>query len=61
MAPTLLQLPSMAEPDDNESHVERKVVYETVSASSSRQNLGTIIAIVVIALALVVFIVMKMR
>ena len=51
----------MPEPNENDSHVERKVVYETVSASSTRQNLWTIIAIVVIALALVVFIVMKMR
>ncbi len=52
----------MSQPShDDESHVERKVVYETRSSSSSRMSAGTIVAIVVIALALVGYIVMQMR
>jgi hypothetical protein len=51
----------MSEPEDNESHVERKVVYETVSSSSTRSSAITIGIVVVIALALVVWIVMTMR
>lgn len=51
----------MPEPDDNEHHVERKVVYETVSSSSSRGTGITIGIIVVIALALVIWLVMQMR
>jgi uncharacterized protein HemX len=70
MAPLLLANPSMPEPDDehhverkvdDEHHVERKVVYETVSSSTSRMSAATIIIIVVIALALIGYIVMKMR
>jgi uncharacterized protein HemX len=51
----------MPEPEDNEQHVERKVVYETVSTSSTRSSAITIAVVVVIALALVVWIVMQMR
>ena len=51
----------MAEPEDSEHHVERRVVYETVSASSTRSSAITIAVVVVIALALVVWIVMQMR
>ena len=46
---------------EDEHHVERKVVYETVSSSSSRMSAGTIIAIVVIAIAIIGYIVMQMR
>ncbi|HEX7152895.1 MAG TPA: hypothetical protein VF618_15510 [Thermoanaerobaculia bacterium] len=54
----------MPEPPDNnesESHVERKVVYETRSASSSKQSMGAIIAIIVVALIILGFIIMQMR
>jgi hypothetical protein len=48
------------EPDDE--RVSRKVVYETsASSGSSRQMTGTVIAILVIAIALVVFILMRMH
>ncbi len=46
------------EPEEDE-HISRQVVYE--HTTSSRQNIGVIIAIVVLALALVVFIVMQVR
>jgi small neutral amino acid transporter SnatA (MarC family) len=45
--------------NDDEEQISKKVVYE--HQTSSGQNLGAIIAIVVIALALVVFIFLKMR
>jgi uncharacterized protein HemX len=51
----------MPEPEDSEHHVERKVVYETVSSSSTRSTGITIAIVVIIALALVVWIVMQMR
>lgn len=52
----------MPEPDDNsEHHVERRVVYETVSASSTRSTGVTIAIIVVVAIALVIWVVMQMR
>lgn len=51
----------MPEPDDNaEEYVERKVVYETVSSSSTRASALTMIIVVVIAIALVVWVVMQM-
>ena len=46
-------------PDEDEERVSKRVVYE--HSTSSSQNLGAIIAIVVIAVALVVFIFMKMH
>jgi hypothetical protein len=46
------------EPEEDE-HISRQVVYE--HTTSSRQNVGVIIAIVVLALALVVFIVILVR
>lgn len=61
MALLLLTPPGMPEPEDSESHVERKVVYETVSSSSTRSSAITIGIVVLIALALVVWIVMQMR
>lgn len=51
----------MPERDENESHVERKVVYETTSASTTRSSGITIAIIAVIAIALVVWVVMQMR
>jgi hypothetical protein len=50
----------MPEPE-NEEHVERKVVYETVSSSSSRMSGITMAVIAVIAIALVVWVIMQMR
>ena len=61
MAPQLLRTLSMPEPEDREEHVERKVVYETVSSSSTKSSAITIGIVVVIALALVVWVVMQMR
>lgn len=61
MAPPLLAQPSMPEPDDHQDNVERHVVYETVSSSSSRGSMVTIAVVVVIALALIVWVVMQMR
>ncbi|HEX9984360.1 MAG TPA: hypothetical protein VGF69_13920 [Thermoanaerobaculia bacterium] len=54
-------MPEPVDDNESESHVERKVVYETRSASTTKQSAGAIIAIVVIALAIVIFIVMQMR
>lgn len=51
----------MAEPEDSEHHVERKVVVETVSSSSTRSSAVTIGIVLVIAIALIVWIVMQMR
>lgn len=48
-------------PDESEHHVERKVVYETVSASTTRSSGITIGIVIVIALALVIWIWMQMR
>ena len=51
----------MPEPDDKEEQFERRVVYETVSSSSTKTNAITIIVIVVIAVALIAWVVMQMR
>ena len=51
----------MPEPEDSEHHVEKRVVYETVSSSSTRSTGITIAIVVVIAIALIVWIVMQMR
>lgn len=63
MALPLLTLPSMPEPqqpdDEVESHSERRVVYETVSSSSTKNSWVTITVIIVIAIALVVWIMTK--
>ncbi len=71
MAPPLLATASMPEPSepplsepapqDSEHHVERHVVYETVSSSSSRANTVTFVVIIIIAIALVAWVVMQMR
>lgn len=57
----LLLRPNMPEPEENESHVERRVVYETVSASSTKSSGITIAIVIVIALAVIIWIVMQMR
>lgn len=51
----------MPEPEEHEGHAERRVVYETVSSSTTRGSGITIAIIVVIALALIVWVVMQMR
>ena len=63
MAPPLLTPPGMPEPEihDSEGHVERKVVYETVSSSTTRSSGITIAIVAVIAIVLIVWIVMQMR
>lgn len=60
MAPALLRRLGMPDvsPDDDE-HISKKVVYE--HTTSARQNLGAIIAIIVIAVALLVFILTHMK
>ncbi len=60
MVRLLLKTLSMPEPE-NEDNVERRVVYETVSSSSTRSSGITIAIVVVIAIALIVYIVMQMR
>lgn len=59
MALTLLPTTGMAEPD-NEHEVSRKVVYEHVSSSSSGNSATAWIIIGVLALALIIYIVMRM-
>ncbi|HEX7831605.1 MAG TPA: hypothetical protein VF787_18260 [Thermoanaerobaculia bacterium] len=51
----------MPEPENNDDNVERRVVYETVSSSSTRSSGVTIAIVAVIAIALVIWIVMQMR
>ena len=50
----------MPEPEENE-HVSRRVVTETVHASSTRGTGITIGIIVVVAIALIVWVIMQMR
>ena len=61
MAPALLPKPDMPDPEDSEHHVERKVVYETVSGSTTRSSGITIGIIAVVALVLIVWIIMHLR
>lgn len=66
MALPLLTLPSMPEPpvereEPAEHHVERRVVYETVSSSSSKTTVFTFVLIAAVAIALIVWVVMQMR
>jgi len=51
----------MPEPENQDDHVERHVVRETVVSSSGRGSGITIAIVVVIAIALIVWIVMQMR
>ena len=50
----------MPEPHETEGHSERRVVVETVSSSSTKSTGITIGIIVVIAVALIVWVVMQM-
>ena len=50
----------MPEPEDSE-HVSRRVVTETVHASSTKGTGITIGIIVVVAIALIVWVIMQMR
>ena len=61
MALPLLRAHPMAEPENEQHEVSRKVVYETVSSSSTKNSAAAWIIIGIVALALVVFIVMQMR
>jgi hypothetical protein len=51
----------MSEPEESEEHSERRVVYETVSSSTTKNSGITIGIIAVIAIALIVWVVMQMR
>lgn len=55
----MLRLPTMSDVPPDDERVSKKVVYE--HSTSARGNVGMIIAIVVIAIALVVFIMMQMK
>lgn len=57
----LLRTLTMPEPENKDDNVERRVVYETVSSSSTRSSGVTIAIVAVIAIALVIWIVMQMR
>jgi len=59
MALPLLRHTGMSDIPPDDERVSKKVVYE--HTTSARQNVGVIIAIVVLAIALVVFIFMQMR
>jgi hypothetical protein len=61
VAPPLLTPLHMPEPDESEGHSERRVIVETVSSSSTKNTGITIGIIVVIALALIIWVVMQMR
>lgn len=65
MAPPLLAKTGMPEPDEKveqqDEHMERRVVYETVSSSSTKSNTITFVIIIVIAVALIAWVVMQMR
>ena len=52
---------SMPEPEDSERHVQRRVVYETVSSTSTKSAGITIAIVTVIAIALIVWVVMQLR
>ena len=51
----------MPEPDENEDMVSRRVITETVSASSTKGTAITIGIIVAVAIALVVWVILQMR
>ena len=61
MAPPLLTPLRMPEPEEHEGHAERRVIVETVSTSSTKSTGVTIGIILVIAIALIVWVVMQMR
>ena len=49
----------MAEPEPERDEVSRKVVYETVSSSSTKNSVAAWVIIGVLALALIVYILMR--
>lgn len=59
MAPPLLHRLSMAEPETD--HVERKVVVENVTTTSTRNSAAAWIIIGIVAVALIVYILVHMR
>lgn len=59
MAPALLHLQSMAEPEND--RVERKVVVENVTTTSTRNSVAAWVIIGVIALALIIFILVRLH
>lgn len=59
MAPPLLHLLSMAEPENDS--VQRKVVVENVTTTSSRNSAAAWIIIGILAVALIVYILVHMR
>ena len=62
MATEVQNLCRMPEPEEQkDEHMERHVVYETVSSSSTKGNAGTFIVIIVVAIALIAWVVMQMR
>lgn len=60
MALRLLLKPDMQETDNSEEHVERRVVYETVSSSNTKANAVTFAFVLAIAIALITWSVMQM-
>jgi hypothetical protein len=61
VAPALLTPLHMPEPEEHEGHAERRVIVETVSSSTTKNSGITIGIIVVIAIALIIWVVMQMR
>jgi hypothetical protein len=59
----LLTPASMPEPDEPnvDEHVERRVTYETVSATSTKSSYITFIIVLLVALALTAWILMELR
>ncbi|HYH07193.1 MAG TPA: hypothetical protein VEK11_09075 [Thermoanaerobaculia bacterium] len=52
----------MPEPEEPaEHHMERRVVYETVSSSSTKTTVVTYVIIAIVAIALIAWVVMQMR
>ena len=54
-------MPETPEHKESDEHIERHVVYETVSSTSTRSNVVTFVIIGVIAIALIIWVVMQMR
>lgn len=49
----------MPEPDEHESHTERRVIYETHNTATTKSSTATFIVIALIALALIAWLVTK--
>ena len=59
MAPPLLHLLSMADPDNDQ--VQRKVVVENVTSTSTRNSAVAWVIIGILAVALIAYIIVHMR